>query len=217
MPKTMTTDRAHDQQPDAWSWNLERLRELTGRTQQDVATGSGLGRTTIWRLERSQPGESDEGPYGIKRLTLLYRYFWRQGKFALDGQDAPSRRVTLCDILLVPGLAPCRGARPEPLPHVRPVKNILGVWWNIRPLRLELNARPDRARVSIKDLAAALGQTPDNLGEVEGGGGTGSVTLLVRAARYFAQHLRPEMSLEDVLIILPRPPALIAETSVSAT
>jgi len=99
--------------------------------------------------------------------------------------------------------------------HIRPVRGLEGVWWNIRPLRLELNTRSGRSRLVIKDLAVALGQTPQNLSEVEGGGSTGSIELLVRAARFFAEHLRPTICLQDVLIILPRLPTL-AETHVSA-
>lgn len=193
-------DQPASQQHQGWSWNIKCLRELTGQTQQEVADASGVGRATIARLEGDAANEPAAS--SIRLLVALYRHFWKQGKLQLNGS---LRRVTLADILLMPELARPASWQVSPPTVVPPVRDLPGVWWNIRPLRLELNAaRRGQPRVTIRDLAQILGQTHQNLGQVENGGGTGSVVLLVNAARYFAHELRPGITLHDVLIVLPR-------------
>lgn len=184
-----------------WGWNIRQLRELAGCTQQAVATGAGIGRITVARLERDVRDEAATN--SIRLLVALYRFFWQCGKLSFDDQQA--RRVTLADVLHVPGLARPASWQVTPPTVVPPIRDLPGVWWNIRPLRLEYNAHPAHTRLSMKALGMALGQTQQNVGLVEGNGGVGSVPLLVHAARYFARELRPDITLHDVLIVLPRP------------
>lgn len=190
---------------NSWIWRVDRLRKLTGTTQQQVADGSGLSRPTIWRLEREDREHSPERRErsgGIDKLVKLYRYFWSLGTLRLEEGSAP-RRVSLCDIIEIsPPLAKsCARKRFAHNPTLIEAQGLPGVYWNLYALRNELSAKA-RPAVSPQVLANALGCHAKTVRSIESGQSLGTISLLVQATRYFSENLRP-IGIDELLIVNP--------------